>query len=81
MTNHIKQCRLCQAHIIWVTTKAGRSIPVDAKPRSDGNIVLRNDRALFVSKNVNPRPGEFCYVSHYQTCPQSDEWHKGSPDD
>lgn len=44
---HADQCRApaCRGSIIWITTKAGKAMPVDALPHPDGTIRLTYDEA------------------------------------
>lgn len=84
----IDECRTCNAPIVWAETSNGKSMPVDAAPADDGNVLLY------------PRPGGGAYAtvlsvadtalaigglfpdertlrtSHFVTCPNAEEWRK-----
>ncbi len=67
----VKQCRACEADIVWVKTKRGKWIPVNVVPT---NSDLRG-----------PNAGETKFVyneheSHFTTCPCAGEYRKGSDD-
>jgi hypothetical protein len=66
------QCRSCKAPITWATTENGKRIPVDPKPRADGNLVLlgagRGGAPLAVIFNAVQHAGRQRYVSHFATC-------------
>lgn len=36
----VTRCRRCNARVRWVTGLAGRPMPIDAEPTSDGRLVL-----------------------------------------
>ncbi|MEM6988893.1 MAG: hypothetical protein AAF721_00305 [Myxococcota bacterium] len=78
-------CKSCKAPITWAITDKGRSIPIDAKPVENGNLVLvREDGPAEMrgQKLLRARaPGLFDagaprYVSHFATCPNSKEHRK-----
>ena len=63
----IAQCRGCEADIVWVKTKRGKSMPV--------NVVVTETQFR------GPRPGELKFAygehqSHFQTCPCAGEFRK-----
>lgn len=81
---NVKACRSCKRAIIWTRTHKGKRMPVDADPREDGNIVLREDptgrviaeypgkeHATLFNDDRRPR-----YVSHFATCPERNDWRK-----
>lgn len=69
-------CRDCSTSIIWVITATGRSMPLDATPRQNGNLVLREpadprDAPSVVSRSsakLEEQSGPL-YVSHAKDCP------------
>lgn len=73
-------CRSCHAEIVWAMTEAGRRIPIDAEPQTDGTIRLvdrsyegRMERfAQIAGKSTT----EVRYVTHYATCPDAADWRK-----
>lgn len=62
------KCRTCQAPIIWVTSKNGKAMPLDAKPEK--RVVISHDPA------GGPTVGLIrdTYLNHYATCPQAQRW-------
>lgn len=70
-------CRSCGDPIRWAKTAAGRSIPLDAEPRDDGNVILRDGIAIVFGPNATlPLDSGPRYVSHFTTCGQAAEWRK-----
>ena len=61
------RCRSCDAAIVWLKTKAGKSMPVD-----DNEVARRyaEDEAVF-------DPQDEDLVSHFGTCPDSKDWRRG----
>lgn len=76
-------CRSCGAPVRWCITDVNRKrMPVDPEPVADGNIwVVRTEQATPIigvalhTDNV-PASEALRYVSHFVTCPQSNEWRK-----
>ena len=56
----ITRCKSCRARIVWLKTVAAKNIPVDADTVEPGDEVYEHGR----------------HVSHFSTCPQSDQWRK-----
>lgn len=73
-----KQCRSCGAQIYWAKTEAGKSMPVDAEPVPDGNVILFDRRgsvlALVLHRGEVPPPGAKLRQAHFRTCPNSADW-------
>jgi hypothetical protein len=73
-------CRSCNADIIWVTTKAGRNMPVDAQPNPNGNVELlpaADGRSYYAGIHSNrPIVPTTLYMPHHATCPQGSQWRK-----
>jgi hypothetical protein len=53
-------CRSCGAEIVWLRTKAGRLIPVNAATALETDTEFDHNR----------------HVSHFATCPQANKWRK-----
>ena len=82
------KCASCDADIEWcVSLTSGKRIPLDAVPVAEGGNVYkvgRNDEesgapiVAFDKRGVHLPifDGEPRYVSHFATCPNSDEWRK-----
>lgn len=69
------RCQSCGAAILWAKTSKGKPIPLDAKPREDGNVVLEPNGVAFVIGPLErvQRGRETRYVAHFSTCPHADE--------
>lgn len=63
------KCRSCGAAIIWAVTGNGKKMPVDAKPTTDGNLVLEGTEPTAVYVD----PGTGTHTSHFATCPHAAE--------
>lgn len=81
-------CRSCGAPIEWAVTAAfGRRMPLDLGEHEDGNaaVVGRDPRGAPIVAVLGvddlTRVREFGTValrrSHFQTCPEGDEWRRG----
>jgi hypothetical protein len=69
------ECRSCKAEITWARTRAGKAIPIDPDPRSDGNVVIEADGAAVYLGADSTYTGER-FVSHWVTCPDAESWRK-----
>lgn len=56
----VVHCRSCNAEIVWLKTKAGKSMPVDAATVKPGDTEFEHGR----------------HMSHFGTCPQAKRWSK-----
>ncbi|MBS0364943.1 MAG: hypothetical protein JSR67_03855 [Proteobacteria bacterium] len=56
----ITRCKSCRARIVWLTTEAGKKIPVDADTVEADDEIYEHGR----------------HVSHFGTCPQASSWRK-----
>lgn len=64
-------CRTCGADLIWARSKTDKPIPLDAAPVADGNLELKNGRAIYVRPGSPNLFGVPRYVSHFATCPDA----------
>lgn len=73
-------CRSCDASIIWATSPAGRTLPLDAEPISgfgdlrmtSRSILYRLDEGQAVRAFMtSPEESERLYISHFQSCPNA----------
>ena len=74
------RCKTCRAKIVWKKTANDKMMPLDAEPCDDGNIVLVNDVAAYLTKE-QMAPGVvegLKFKSHFATCPQSKQ-HRRKP--
>lgn len=84
----MSECRSCSAPIEWAVTDQGRKAPLDVEPGADGRfaVVGRKGKALLVVSLTNAQldrvravpPGVELVLrrSHFQSCPNADEWRK-----
>lgn len=56
----IMTCRSCGAAIVWLGTKAGKSMPVNADTFAPGDTQYDGAR----------------HKSHFATCPQGNQWRR-----
>lgn len=68
-------CRVCPASIIWAVTENGKAMPIDAEPKTDGNVRLteRPGKAP-LAEVLGPLERElagavFLHWPHHATCP------------
>lgn len=74
-----EHCRTCSEPVIWATTAAGKAMPVDAEPRSDGNLdLIEGDPVpqVRVIPAHTPTMTGLRYVSHFATCSHAAEHRK-----
>jgi len=69
-------CALCKAPIFWATSVNGASMPIDAEPVPDGNVLVSRSRAhpdrkkCVVLAHAAEKPkNRRLFVSHFATCP------------
>lgn len=73
--------RNCGAPIMWTTTEAGGSQPVDQEPSPDGVVVVKTVGSSHRSRVVKAldaplEEGEARHKPHHQTCPSSDQFRR-----
>lgn len=67
-------CRSCEALIIWATSPTtGKSIPLDAEPTPNGNLVLVGGEARVYTEE-DARLARDRHTSHFATCPDAGSW-------
>jgi len=60
-----------------VRTKTGKAMPVDAEPTVKGNLRLELDgETVSVIPPEERLEGELLFLSHFATCPDSEEWRR-----
>lgn len=71
-------CKSCGGPIYWGRTEAGRSMPVDAEPVPDGNVLLSDRHGTVVARVLRrgeePPVGAKLRRAHHSTCPHADDW-------
>jgi len=64
--------------MIWVTTKKGKQMPLDAEPVARGAFIFDGDpeeaRVVYIGEK-DPYRGER-YSSHFATCPNAKDFSK-----
>lgn len=71
-------CKRCPAQILWVASRGGKAMPLDAEPVPDGNIWLDHEGfARYLKKGEVPPEGALRYVSHFSSCPFGPSFRKG----
>lgn len=63
------ECRSCRAKVIFVVGLSGKTQILDAEPE-------RRYRLIVGTNGVTQARLEEVYRSHFQTCPQGDQWRK-----
>lgn len=86
MSKPITTCRACGAAIIFGRTNAGKAIPLDAEPSTDGNVILDSDGMAFIlgrdAATAEHAKGTELRVAHFVTCPDAARFRKrGHPND
>jgi hypothetical protein len=62
-------CKACDAEIIWLKTKNGKRMPVDAAPSSTGNCrIVGGTVEVLGPRAVEEHTGSDLHHSHYTTC-------------
>lgn len=72
-------CKGCGAHVIWASTIRANTMPVDARPVPDGNVVLRwlgGKPYAEVVSNPAKLFGKTVRKSHFVTCPKADRYRR-----
>jgi hypothetical protein len=77
----LTQCASCGAPIFWAATEKGKRMPIDERPRSDGNLVVTrapDGASDLLQCRAAPEgtPSASRFVSHFATCPKADEHRK-----
>lgn len=77
-TFRLAQCRSCNALIIWGRTRNDVSMPVDAEPTDDGNVLIHPDGTVDVLGPLellcHDRDAEPLRMPHHATCPDGPAW-------
>jgi hypothetical protein len=64
-------CKSCNAPIRWEKTANGKSVPLDAKPVENGNVVVRAGVAIYLPRGQETLVEEPRFISHFVTCPNA----------
>lgn len=62
------KCGRCPAQIIWLKTPNGKSMPLDAEPRPEGNVVIRDGLAVVLKLAEFATAEKRRFVAHWSTC-------------
>jgi hypothetical protein len=74
MNLDVKNCRSCEAPIVWCRTRSGKSMPVDADPVERGEFYLvEGDDGKLEAHHVGSSAEGVAddadrYTSHFATC-------------
>lgn len=75
--HHGSSCTRCGAPVIWGTTEAGKTMPVDPLPCPGGNVIRMPQGRQMVLRVLAghdlPVTGRSAYRSLFATCPNADE--------
>jgi hypothetical protein len=66
-------CKACGAEITWAKWPSGKSMPVDAQPTEDGDLVIW---VAVTVRKWNEKDAEYDrprYKSHFSTCPNAEQ--------
>lgn len=77
MSHHglpITQCKSCRKSIFFAESANGKQIPLVEQPAHNGNIMIRNGKAVYKSKANQPEVGEPVYLSHFVDCPNAQQY-------
>ena len=72
----MSSCSSCGAPIVWAVTPSGHRMPLDADPVPAGNLVFDGELARHAELDDDPAGAR--WVSHFATCPESDQWRRRS---
>lgn len=79
----VVKCTGCERPIVWAQTSNGKSMPVDAVPTKDGNVLLFDTAdpgrlfAMVLAKpELEARPEVERFTSHFATCPEAARFRK-----
>ena len=81
------KCRACQAEIIWIRTKNGNTMPVNAEPiwvklQTGGDTFVQMDGTIVFgvpAGDADDDPDSNCveaHTSHFATCPEAYSFRK-----
>ena len=82
MREQVTTCKACGAAIIWIRTRAGRSMPCNAdaknyivKPGGSAKIVTPGGDVISAEIIRNPSEASgWGYTPHWSTCPAADNF-------
>lgn len=64
-------CKSCGARFDWYRTAAGKAMPVEPEPRTDGNVKIDVVNNL---ATVVPAGSDYpLYLSHFASCPGANQ--------
>lgn len=70
-------CNYCAKQIIWLRTRTGAFMPVDAQPAPNGNVLRSGDHAGVLGKNqaaAARAEGAPLHLHHAINCPDASKW-------
>lgn len=56
---------------MWIKTPKNKSMPLDATPNPDGNVVIRDGLAVVLTalEKAKPLDGQRRFLAHWASCP------------
>lgn len=79
----MSRCKSCNAEIIWIKTKTGKSMPCNPKPIQfrpdpDGEMNLVESDGTVIKGTMDTASQRVGYISHFATCPNSNRHRRQS---
>lgn len=73
------QCRSCGAKIDWITTIAGKKMPVDPdylkyEEAKQGDVIVTDGGIVYKVDHNKNLPSVKGRISHFATCRDADNW-------
>lgn len=77
----IVRCKSCNAPMVFITTKKGKSMPCNAKLvrfdfEAGGPALLVTEDGEVVRGRISKTGADEGYISHYATCPHANEFRR-----
>ncbi len=74
-------CSSCGAPLLWIKTPKNKSMPLDATPHPEGNVVIRDGLAvvLTLAEMTDVAVGQRRFYPHWATCPNAKSHRKAKP--
>lgn len=69
MSITVKKCRSCKAPIVWMRSKRGKNVPVDADSIDEAELEF--------DEEGHPQFVYGTHVAHFTTCPYADQHRQG----
>ncbi len=79
---NVSNCGKCDAPMIWVRTRTGKHMPLDADPTELGTFhIVEGPDAKLEGHHINRSPLGLAdagdrYTSHFATCPEAEHFRR-----